>query len=202
MKARKYETDGHPNIPKQEVVRVGTVLRFTGSDGSVSPFSDSVVIGISWEDKNKEKHNALTLAEAYREMRAGWGNTDTDWRINIHLARPYIYADSIGSIHNCLQGVEKYSIGTHHLLRHYKVVEMSTGEAANYNKSNLAVYEVIVGNVGSVYTGTSSSEAIEKYDSYVEKSKSRTGGRVCGEFVTLMKDGEIIKEHEGTHEQP
>jgi hypothetical protein len=55
-------------------------------------------------------------------------------------------------------------------------------------------YEVIVGNVGSVYSGPDKSQAEETYDRYVEISNSLLG-RAGGEEVTLMVDGEIDKEH-------
>ena len=57
-------------------------------------------------------------------------------------------------------------------------------------------YEVIVGNVGTVYDGFSRSAALTKYSTYVKSSRSG-GGRAGGEDVTLMRDGDIVKEHSG-----
>jgi hypothetical protein len=57
-------------------------------------------------------------------------------------------------------------------------------------------YEVIVGNVGTVYDGFSRSAALAKYRTYVQSSKSG-GGRAGGEDVALMKDGDISKEYFG-----
>lgn len=58
-------------------------------------------------------------------------------------------------------------------------------------------YEVIVGNIGTVYSGNIIAEATRKYTTYVQQSRSGRG-RAGGESVILMKDGEPIKEHFGT----
>jgi hypothetical protein len=58
-------------------------------------------------------------------------------------------------------------------------------------------YEVIVGNVGSVYYGKSRAKALETFKSYVETSKEDAGARCHGEDVTLLTDGEIENEHAG-----
>ena len=61
----------------------------------------------------------------------------------------------------------------------------------------MPTYEVIVGNVGSVYHGRSRAKAIGTYESYVEISKEHDGARCYGEDVTLLVDGEIEQEHRG-----
>ena len=61
----------------------------------------------------------------------------------------------------------------------------------------MSFYEVIVGNVGSVYHGKSRITAIASYESYVEISKEHVGARCFGEDVTLLADGEIEQEHTG-----
>ena len=58
-------------------------------------------------------------------------------------------------------------------------------------------YEVIVGNVGSVYSGKSRVKSLATYESYVEVSKEHDGARCYGEDVTLLVDGEIEREHTG-----
>lgn len=58
-------------------------------------------------------------------------------------------------------------------------------------------YEVIVGNIGTVYSGGSISQAKSKFATYVKQSKSDSG-RAGGEDVTIMKDGEPIKEFYGS----
>lgn len=58
-------------------------------------------------------------------------------------------------------------------------------------------YEVIVGNTGRVYAGSSYKTAITKYNWYVRLSKG-TQGRVSGEQVSLWKDNEPVKEHDAT----
>jgi hypothetical protein len=59
-----------------------------------------------------------------------------------------------------------------------------------------AQYDVVVGNIGYVYSGTSLDEARHLFDNYVEHSKLAFG-RAAGESVTLLADGEIVDEHDG-----
>lgn len=59
------------------------------------------------------------------------------------------------------------------------------------------MFEVIVGNVGTVYTGEDCGTAMELFLSYQQESK-KGYGRASGESVTLMQDGEIMYEHAGT----
>ena len=59
-------------------------------------------------------------------------------------------------------------------------------------------WEVIVGNVGTVFDGTRESAARQAYKDYVIKSKSGNG-RAGGEDVTLMKNGEPVDEHFGSN---
>jgi hypothetical protein len=57
-------------------------------------------------------------------------------------------------------------------------------------------YEVIVGNIGTVYSGDDVREAVKTYSEY--KEQSETGqGRASGESVTLVCDDEIWMEHPG-----
>lgn len=60
-------------------------------------------------------------------------------------------------------------------------------------------YEVIVGNVGTVYDGTGKTIAKTAYLRYVKVSLSGAG-RAGGEGVVLMEDGEIIAEHYGEND--
>jgi len=57
--------------------------------------------------------------------------------------------------------------------------------------------QVIVGNVGTVYDDDSIETAEEAFRTYVRQSKSGKG-RASGEFVVLMQNGEVIKEHKRT----
>ncbi len=61
----------------------------------------------------------------------------------------------------------------------------------------MPTYEVIVGNVGSVFYGRSRVKALANYEAYVEISKEHDGARCYGEDVTLLVDGEIEQEHTG-----
>ncbi len=54
-------------------------------------------------------------------------------------------------------------------------------------------WETIVGNIGTVYSGTDEDEAQRKHDIYVEQSQGGYG-RAAGETVTIMRDGEIYLE--------
>lgn len=58
----------------------------------------------------------------------------------------------------------------------------------------LPTYEVIVGNIGTVYRGSDSHLAYIEYEEAVGASQSGYG-RAAGEPVTLFEDGEVIKEH-------
>ena len=61
-------------------------------------------------------------------------------------------------------------------------------------------YDVVVGNIGTVYTGGCHRFADEHYSEYVTQSK--TGyGRAGGEDVTILKNGEIVREYIGTINQ-
>lgn len=61
-------------------------------------------------------------------------------------------------------------------------------------------YEVIVGNVGTVYHGPDREEAESRFAGYMDASLANVG-RAGGEPVILMCDGEPIQEHEGTNQQ-
>jgi hypothetical protein len=54
-------------------------------------------------------------------------------------------------------------------------------------------FEVIVGNVGTVYDGRYSHMAYQAFEEYRELSR-RGEGRPAGEPVVLMADGEIRLE--------
>jgi hypothetical protein len=58
-------------------------------------------------------------------------------------------------------------------------------------------YEVIVGNIGSVYHGESEKDADEMFESYAQASRETGGARCFGEDVTLFVDGEIEREPAG-----
>ena len=64
------------------------------------------------------------------------------------------------------------------------------------SKKTASTYEVNVGNIGNIACADE-AEANETFNEYVEQSKSGRG-RAAGESVILMKDGEPVKEHEGT----
>lgn len=53
-------------------------------------------------------------------------------------------------------------------------------------------FEVIVGNIGSVYLGNSEKRANETFDEYRDQSIGNYG-RAAGEEVTLFEKGEITR---------
>jgi ribosomal protein S27E len=57
----------------------------------------------------------------------------------------------------------------------------------------MSKYEVIVGNVGIVYTGDNRPKAFRIFHDYVAKSTERDG-RAAYEPVTLLRDDRIIAE--------
>jgi hypothetical protein len=61
-------------------------------------------------------------------------------------------------------------------------------------------YEVIVGNVGRVYNGTSKREADKVYHDYIEISRSGHG-RAGGEEVTLFVDGDFADCYSPVHDE-
>ena len=58
-------------------------------------------------------------------------------------------------------------------------------------------FEVIVGNIGSVYSGTSEISALLAYGEYVNQSTTNYG-RAADESVILMVNDHPWLEHEGT----
>ena len=58
-------------------------------------------------------------------------------------------------------------------------------------------YQVIVGNIGTTYTGDSKAIAFETYKEYVQQSQTR-GMRASGETVVLLVNGEVEKEFVGS----
>jgi hypothetical protein len=54
-------------------------------------------------------------------------------------------------------------------------------------------YQVIVGNIGTVYSGAQRPEAYRQFRRYQEAAGDY--GRAKGETITMMVDGEIAKEY-------
>jgi len=70
-----------------------------------------------------------------------------------------------------------------------------TDEDSDDNEAS-PTYEVIVGNIGCVYSGDDEDYSRRTFAEYVEQSVTRYG-RAAGESVTLMRNGEPIAEHPG-----
>ena len=56
------------------------------------------------------------------------------------------------------------------------------------------MYEVIVGNIGTVHTSIDRKKAEADFEEYISQSK-QLGTRAFGEQVTLWEDGEPIEEY-------
>ena len=54
-------------------------------------------------------------------------------------------------------------------------------------------HEIVVGNIGCVYSGKSCVDALEKFQRYAEYSESQYG-RASGESVTWFVNGEMYME--------
>lgn len=63
-------------------------------------------------------------------------------------------------------------------------------------------YQVIVGNLGTVYDGNSGLLARRAFADYKERSLDGSGGRASGEPVTLMEGGEVKDEHFPPEKRP
>lgn len=59
----------------------------------------------------------------------------------------------------------------------------------------MANFEIVVSNIGTVYTGNDFNCATFEFQEWIAASKSGMG-RVAGESVTLFSDGEILQEYE------
>jgi hypothetical protein len=58
-------------------------------------------------------------------------------------------------------------------------------------------WELVVGNIGSVYQGSNGFEANSRYQTYVGQSKAGYG-RAAGESVTLFRNRDLWKEYIGS----
>lgn len=76
----------------------------------------------------------------------------------------------------------------------------STGGFEIWPEGSEGKYEVIVSNEGTVYSGDDIEKATKVYNDYVEDSKLGVG-RIGGEDVTLMEDGEPIEEYFGNQSE-
>ena len=61
----------------------------------------------------------------------------------------------------------------------------------------MSTHEVTVGNIGTVYSGTSEAESVEAFSEYVSQSVAEYG-RAADESVQRWIDGEIADEHMGS----
>ena len=64
-----------------------------------------------------------------------------------------------------------------------------------FARRRLGVFDVVVGNIGTVASFIGRDRAHSVFDAYVVMSRD-DNGRCAGESVTLMDDGEPVKEYE------
>jgi hypothetical protein len=67
--------------------------------------------------------------------------------------------------------------------------------------SQIHNYQLIVGNIGQVYDGTNGAQALREYGQWKKKSIANDG-RSAGEPVTLIRDGEPLREYFPKEEKP
>ena len=67
----------------------------------------------------------------------------------------------------------------------------------NSRKLKERKHQVVVGNIGTVYSGSDAESAENAWTEYVKQSQSERG-RAGGEDVTWFLDDEIHQEHLGT----
>lgn len=60
------------------------------------------------------------------------------------------------------------------------------------------IFEIVVGNIGSVYSGNNFMQARSTYTQYVELSRNGHG-RASGEAVTFFHNGEVRMEFPGVN---
>lgn len=98
-------------IESPEELQPGTVIRWVNEDGTIAPFSDTVVLG---------------------KCQDASGNSSSF----IKLARPFLYATLTETIcQGCLTGVERYDAFFSQLQKHYMIVLDSTGKPFIYKKT-------------------------------------------------------------------
>jgi len=59
----------------------------------------------------------------------------------------------------------------------------------------MSQHEVVVGNIGTVYSGADAAEAELHFELYMQRSQQRFG-RAADQPVTWFRDGEIYSEYE------
>lgn len=61
-------------------------------------------------------------------------------------------------------------------------------------------YQIIVGNVGTVYTGSNGFKVRKIYGNYKRQSQENYG-RAAGENVTVLMNDDVLYEHIGHNQQ-
>jgi hypothetical protein len=101
MNNKYYTNDGHTRpLTKDDQLEIGMVFRMVNSDGSISPFSDTVVISV---------------------------NKFSDGSAQVKLARPYGFATS--KIRNLFfSEVETFETTDDKLMKNYQAVLTASGK--------------------------------------------------------------------------
>ena len=105
----------------------GTVLRFVNEDGTSPPFSDCTVVE-TWVVDEHDRRVAPSVDPGLDSRR---------WEVMVRLARPYVYTSG-SACAVPLTAVEVFEVRAASLTRaedpQYRVVVMSTGQAASYRR--------------------------------------------------------------------
>ena len=89
------------------------------------------------------------------------------------------------------------SCGGSTMVDRYGWIIRRTGDRSDLsNEVDVTIWEVIVGNIGTVLNTENGFEAKQTYSAYKKQSES-DHGRASGESVVLLKNGDIEWEHLG-----
>lgn len=201
---RKYDTDGHMEHIDPDRLTLGNVLRWPHRDGSMTAFSDNVVIGIKVSYHHKRAAVERVDHRHFNTLADAIAHAKKDDYVYVLVARPYLYcSNAFGSMPGATMWAEKYEIPGDRILDTHKVVVQSTGEYASFMATPLLhKWEVVIKSAnmdawpkdGKVYDDLNEWGARESYKVHRAMAQGAYG-RKGGETVTLLCDGEIVEEY-------
>lgn len=167
-----YHQNGHSVVPGE----VGTVTSDEGENYTIRVATGNPALTFFKVNKNGSRHT-IELYETAR-MRAGFeANADN----------PVIEPPAVSiTVDNSSMPV--FTAGQREPIEYRRPPESTV------TVSNLPIWSVVVGNIGTVYTGNEESVAKSTYDEYVCQSKE-CYGRAGNEEVNLFKDGYLERSH-------
>ena len=133
-----------------------------------------------------------------------WFNRDLD-QVSVHCGIPVETLRAQLCAESAIERAQAYrAIGEHHGFENLDsdpltFTDRAEVEARYANPKRPWSYEVIVGNIGTIYDGHDETEARRIYAVYLAQSQANYG-RAAGESVTLMQNGEPLQEYQSTGE--